>query len=352
MSATAALALPASIIEDVLQRLFARAGLDDVAARTVAGALVEADLQGLPSHGILQAPMYLQRLQLGSVSNASKGTVVTDVEAIAVIDAAGMFGHLVGDQAMAMAIDRARRFGVGVVAVRNSFHFGVAGRYSRQAIEGGCVGLAMCNTRPLMPAPRGAAPLVGNNPIAVGLPGGPESDFVLDMALSEVALGKVRLAAAGGQAIPETWAVDAAGHPTTDPAAALAGMLLPAGGAKGFGLALAIDLMASLLSGGPGGDEIGPMYGDLAKPFLCSLLFVAIDIAHFCAPSAFEARASAALDRIRSGRSTDGRPLHTPGAGHTTAIGDRLGTITIMPDVSAALDRIANELGVDDRLRA
>ena len=351
MSATA-VALPASVIEDILQRLFERAGLGDVDARTMAGALVEADLQGLPSHGLLQAPMYLQRLQLGSVSRASNGIVVTDADAIAVIDAAGMFGHLVGDQAMALAIDRAKRFGAGVVAVRNSFHFGAAGRYSRQAIEGECVGLAMCNTRPLMPAPRGATPLVGNNPIAIGLPAGSDSDFLLDMALSEVALGKVRLAAAGGQSIPETWAVDAAGHPTIDPAAALAGMLLPAGGAKGFGLALAIDLMASLLSGGPGGGEIGPMYGDLTKPFLCSLIFIAIDIAHFCAPDAFAARAAAALDRIRSGRGTDGRPLHTPGAGRTAATTDRVRTITITSDVREALDRIANELGVDDRLGA
>ena len=296
--------------------------------------------------------MYLQRLRLGSISPHARGEIVTDADAVAVIDAAGMFGHLAGDQAMALAVTRAKRFGVGIVAVRNSFHFGVAGRYARQAIESDCMGIAVCNTRPLMPAPGGAAPLVGNNPIAVGLPAASKPDFLLDMALSEVAFGRIRLAAGTGQSIPATWAVDAAGQPTTDPNAALVGMLLPAGGAKGFGLALAIDLMASLLSGGPGGDEIGPMYGDLTKPFLCSLLFLAIDIAHFGAPDAIAARAGTALDRIRAGRTLDGHPLHTPGTRRAATAPDATAFVTIPPDTMHAINQIAEDLGIDLRLRA
>jgi LDH2 family malate/lactate/ureidoglycolate dehydrogenase len=337
--------LHAHVVEDALQRLFVCAGLGDADAKTMASALVEADLQRLPSHGLLQAPMYLRRLQCGSISVASRGEIVTDTDAIAVIEAAGMFGHLVGDQAMALAVDRAKRFGAGVVAVRNSFHFGVTGRYARQAMTEDCIGIAMCNTRPLMPAPGGADPLVGNNPLAIGIPASTKPDFLLDMALSEVALGKIRLAAAAGQAIPSTWAVDAEGQATTDPTAALSGMLLPAGGAKGFGLALAIDMMASLLSGGPGGDEIGPMYGDLSKPFLCSLLFIAVDIAHFCAPSDFEARAGRALDRIRAGRSVDGHPLHTPGARRPVYAEGEDPSLALPRELIEDLNRLSSEFG-------
>ena len=340
----AAVRLEVEAAETFLAGLFGHAGLDAASAATMASALIAADVQGLPSHGLMQAPMYLKRLQLGSISTAARGEVVVDAEAIAVIDAAGMFGHLVGDQAMTLAIERSKRFGAGVVAVRDAFHFGAAGRYARQASASDCIGISLCNTRPLMPAPGGIEAAVGNNPVAIGIPAEAQSGFLLDMALSEVALGRIRLAALAGETIPETWALDAAGQPTSDPREAMAGLLLPAGGAKGFGLALAVDLMASLLSGGPGGHDVGPMYGDLGVPFRCSLLFLAIDIAHFADPGIVRALAAATLARIREGRSLDGRALHTPGSGRAM----QADTVEVARETADALKTIAAEFNLLD----
>ncbi len=331
-----------------LTELFTRSGLSPAAAAEMGQALVDADRAGLPSHGLSQAEMYLRRLRLGSISTHNEPLVVDSRAATAVLDARGMFGHLAGRHAMQIAVDRSKQFGIGIVAVRNSFHFGAAGRYTQQASDHGCIGLAMCNTKPMMPAPDGLTKLVGNNPLSIGLPVG-EPDFVLDMALSEAALGKIRTYERAGRSLPTGWAVDKDGEPTTDPTAAIEGMLLPSGGAKGFGLALGIDLMCSLLAQGPGGDSVPPLYGDLSKPFVCSLLFMAIDIGHFRDVDDFRSAAATELNRIRTSKSKAG-PLRTPGernwAARTSAE-----SIQIPKSLAATLDTLAGELGSRERLR-
>jgi LDH2 family malate/lactate/ureidoglycolate dehydrogenase len=328
--------------------LFERAGLPPAASIDMGRAMVDADVAGLPSHGLSQTEMYVRRLLLRSISTTTEIVVVESREATAVVDAQGMFGHLAGDQAMQMAIDRSKAFGVGVVAVRNSFHFGPAGRYTQQASEHGCIGIAMCNTKPMMPAPGGVERLVGNNPISIGLPAAEGPDFLFDMALSEAALGKIRVAEREGKAIPSTWAVDRDGLPTTDPKAAIEGMLLPSGGAKGFGLSLAINLMSSLLSQGPGGDDVAPLYGDLSKPFLCSLLFMAIDIGHFRPEAEFRTAASAELARIRRSKSREG-VLRTPGERSWTLRQASGGQMQVPAALAESLQRLADEIGLSDR---
>jgi LDH2 family malate/lactate/ureidoglycolate dehydrogenase len=329
--------------------LFERAGLSPAASVEMGDALVDADVAGLPSHGLSQAEMYIRRLLLGSVSSANQAVMVESRRATAVLDAQGMFGHLAGDQAMQIAIDRSKVFGVGVVAVRNSFHFGAAGRYAQHASEHNCIGVAMCNTKPMMPAPGGVEKLVGNNPISIGLPAAGGPDFLLDMALSEAALGKIRVAEKEGRAIPATWAVDRDGMPTTDPKAAIEGMLLPSGGAKGFGLSLAINLMCSLLSQGPGGEDVAPLYGDLSKPFLCSLLFIAIDIGHFRFEAEFRSAAAAELAKIRQSKSR-AAVLRTPGERSWALRQAGSGQIQVPAALAEALQRLAEEVGLTDRI--
>ncbi|WP_315836767.1 Ldh family oxidoreductase [Bradyrhizobium prioriisuperbiae] len=347
MTITETVSLGVTQAAQFLTDLFARAGLSPSAAAEMGLALVDADRAGLPSHGLSQAEMYLRRLRLGSISTFDEPQVVDSRAATAVLDARGMFGHLAGRHAMGLAIARSKEFGIGTVAVRNSFHFGAAGRYAQQASDHGCIGLAMCNTKPMMPAPDGLTKLVGNNPLAIGVPAH-APDFVLDMALSEAALGKIRTYEKAGRSLPPGWAVDREGAPTTDPTAAIEGMLLPAGGAKGFGLALGIDLMCSLLAQGPGGDNVPPLYGDLSKPFVCSLLFIAIDIAHFRPEADFRADAAAALDRIRSSPAKAG-PLRTPGERNwATRYGADL--IQIPRALATLLDGLADELGSSERL--
>jgi LDH2 family malate/lactate/ureidoglycolate dehydrogenase len=280
----------ASWLLDAVERVFVAAGLPAASAAAVAEGLVDADLRGIPSHGVMLVPMYVERLRAGSVSRAEAAEPVLDAGAIAVLDGGNALGILTGDQAMALAVEKARSFGVGVVVVRHAFHFGGAFRFVQAAAAAGCVGIAAANTRPLMPAPGGARAVVGNNPLAIGVPTVGGEPIVLDMALSEAALGKIRLAAAEGRAIPATWATDAEGAPTTDPEAAIRGLLLPAAGPKGYGLAFMVDVLTGVLSGGAFGAGVNGLYADAATPNDCAHLFIAIDPPAFGERDAFVAR--------------------------------------------------------------
>lgn len=298
----------------LVARLFVAAGLSERSACTVAGALVDADLDGQASHGVMLVEMYLDRIRAGSVSTEEAAVVVSDKGATVVLDARHALGHLTGNKSIEIAIERARRFGVGIVAVRHGFHFGTARRFAVQAAEADCFGIVMCNTRPLMPAPGGAERLVGNNPIAIAVPSNGPAPIVLDMATSEAAMGKIRMAEKAGREIPETWAVKADGSATTSPRDAVVGMLLPAAGAKGFALAFVIDLLCGLLSGGASGDAVRPLYGNASVPYDCSHLFIAIDAAHFGDPARIRAAATVAVERIHAARRAPGVPqLFSPG---------------------------------------
>ena len=266
-----------SAVGDILTAV----GIAAVDARLVAADLVAADLEGIASHGVMLLPMYVERIDKGSVSRASGGEVVSDRGGAIVIDAGNALGQLTSRQAVRLAVERARELGLAAVAVRNGFHFGTAGRYARMMAEQNCVGVVLSNTRPLMPAPGGAEALVGNNPVAIALPSAGEFPAEADMALSATAMGKIRLAAAAGARIPGDWAVDSEGRPTTDPAAAIKGMLLPAAGPKGFGLAFVIDLLCGGLSDGAVGADVRPLYGDPGEPYRCAHFFLAIDAGYF-----------------------------------------------------------------------
>jgi LDH2 family malate/lactate/ureidoglycolate dehydrogenase len=248
---------------------------------------------------------------------------------------------------MELAIGKAQQFAVGIVPVRHGFHFGAAGRYARQAAEAGCVGIAMCNTRPLMPAPGGAERVVGNNPIAIAVPTDGDIPIVLDMATSEAAMGKIRIAEKAKESIPPTWAVTGEGLPTTNPAEAIAGMLLPSGGPKGFGLSFLIDLLCGLLSQGASGAQVRPLYGDFSVPYDCSHLFIAIDVAHFCDLDWFRRQAAAAGERIRGGARAPGvTELFTPGEPEWRHRARAHGRVQLEPSVVAMLRRYADQLGV------
>ena len=339
--------ISAKDLRAVVSRLFAAAGLASADADLVADGLVEAELEGIASHGVMLVDMYLERIRQGSISVTGAPTIVSDREAAIVIDAAHTLGHVSAARSIEIAIARARSQGAGIVAVRHGFHFGTARRYAVTAADQGCIGIVACNTRPLMPAPGGAERVVGNNPLAIAIPVDGPIPLVLDMATSEAAMGKIRMAEKAGQAIPDNRAVDADGAPTTDPTRAIAGMLLPASGPKGFGLALLIDLLCGLLSGGAFGRGVQPLYGDLSTPYDCSHLFIAIDVAHFGDLSQFRSRAAAAADAIRAGRRTPGVDrLFTPGEPEWQRRQDSGETVRLSEPVAAMLVRCCNEWDV------
>jgi LDH2 family malate/lactate/ureidoglycolate dehydrogenase len=303
--------------------MFAALGVAAEDARVVAEDLVAADLEGVASHGVMLAPLYVDRLLQGSVSTRSRGDVVSDRGAAIVIDAANALGQLTAHQAAGLAVRRAKEIGAAVVAVRNAFHFGTAGRYARLMAGQNCAGIVMSNTRPLMPAPGGAEAIVGNNPVAIALPTAGAHPVEVDMALSATAMGKIRLAASEGAPIPNGWAVDAHGQPTTDPAAAIKGMLLPAAGPKGFGLAFVIDLLCGGLSDGAIGAEVRQLYGDPALPYGCSQLFLAIDTGHFPAAETFAVRVEDRAEAVRGSKHAPGVDrIYAPGElAHATRFG-------------------------------
>lgn len=304
----------ASWLTGAIEQIFRAMGYSPAAARTVAESLVDADLRGVASHGALLVPMYVERIQRGSVSRAESAEVVRDFGAVATLDAHHGLGQLSGDQAMQMAIEKACVFGIGAVAVRHAFHFGAAFRYVNTAAGAGCIGVAAANTRPLMPAPGGARPVVGNNPLAVAVPLPDRPPIVLDMALSEAALGKVRLAAQEGRDIPAAWATDAAGEPTTDPVAALEGMLLPTGGPKGYGLALIVDVLTGVLSGGAFGAGVRGLYADTTVPNDCAHFFLAIHPGAFGSGHDFARNALRLADEIEASPTKPGTDrVYLPG---------------------------------------
>ncbi len=328
-----------------ISELFSAAGLATDAAHRVAGALVEADISGRVSHGILQADGYLERLVNGTMSTASHPKVISESGGMVVLDAADMEGHLMAEEAMKIAVAKAREFGISAVAVRRGYHCGVAGRYVRMAAEQGCAALAMCNSKPVMSAPGGAERLVGTNPVAIGFPVKDDTPVVFDMATTEGTIGAIRQKLASGQPLPDNWALDAMGNPTTDPATALAGFLLPTGGAKGFGLSFVIDLLSGALASGGWGPTLGEMKGD--KPYNASLLFLALDIRHFRPIDAFLEDARAGVERIRHSKKAEGTDrLFVPGERSAEMIATNNGKMTIALPVAEALGARAVQLKV------
>ena len=312
--AAGAVAIDAQRLTSAIADIFTATGIAAADAQIVAADLVAADLEGIASHGVMLVPMYVERINKGSVSRRSAGEVVSEQAGAIIIDAGNALGQLTSRQAVRLAVARAREIGLAAVAVHNGFHFGTAGRYARMMAQENCVGIVFSNTRPLMPAPGGAEAMVGNNPIAIALPSTGAFPVEADMALSATAMGKIRLAAAAGERIPEDWAVDAQGRPTTDPAAAIKGMLLPAAGPKGFGLAFVIDLLCGGLSGGAVGAEVRPLYGDPAEPYRCSHFFLAIHAGHFQSGEQFAARVRDQAMRVsRSKRRAGVERVYAPG---------------------------------------
>ncbi len=338
---------PAALTRGVVA-IFRALDIEADAAGRVAEALVQADCEGISSHGVMLVPMYADRIKAGSVSRRTAGDVVVDQGTTLVIDARNALGQLTAEQAVGLVAERAAAHGMAAVAVRNGFHFGTAGRWAMMLAERGLIGIVLSNTRPLMPAPGGAERLVGNNPLAIAVPGPVgAAPLVLDMALSASAMGKIRLAESASREIPPGWATDADGRPTTDPAAAIRGMLLPAAGPKGFGLAVMVDLICGGLSAGAIGEAVRPLYGDPADPYRCAHFFLGLDVARFRPLLDFIGDAGAFADRIRGSKPAPGTDrVFTPGEPAWVTGQARAQACPVAADTLAKLSALGRDLGL------
>ncbi|MEW6622708.1 MAG: Ldh family oxidoreductase [Bacillota bacterium] len=259
--------------------VFIEAGIPKEHGHIMAHALVEADLMGVTTHGASRTNIYLEHMENGTINPEPKIEVVSDFASISVIDADRAMGPVAADYAMKKACVSAAKTGVGVVCVRNSTHMGALSVTAKKACDNKMIGLVISNTSPIMAAWGGAEPVLGNNPISIAVPTGEGSPYVLDIALSLVARGNIILAAREGREIPENWAVDNDGRPTTNAQEALLGAVLPLAQHKGYALAFMFDVLSAVLSGAAYGKNVGSFVPpDYSKPLNFGHFILALDI--------------------------------------------------------------------------
>ena len=274
---------------DFAAAICAALGVPPDDARRVADSLVQADLWGHQSHGVLRLPWYARRLQSGAMRARTQARAVVDAGAVAVLDGNDGIGQVLATQATREAIRRAKAHGIGAVAVRNSNHFGTAMYYSLMAAAEDCVAMVCTNASPAMAPWGGREKRVGTNPWSLAAPAGRHAPMVLDIANTAVARGKIYLARQRGEGIPAGWALTADGAPTTDAEAALAGLIAPMAGHKGYAIAVMIDMLSGVLSGSAFGAAVHGPY-EPAQRSGCGHLVLALDIAAFMPPAEFGQR--------------------------------------------------------------
>jgi (2R)-3-sulfolactate dehydrogenase (NADP+) len=255
----------------------AAAGANPTMAGATARALVLAEAQGLSSHGLARVPQYATHLRNGRADGHAVPTIAHEKGAAVLVDARSGLAFPACALAVGEAVARARTLGVSFAAVTNSHHFGVAGDHLRPVADAGMVGLAFGNSPSAMPAPGGRHAIFGTNPIAAVFPRADAPPLLMDLSLSEVARGKVMVAAREGRPIPAGWALDRDGNPTTDAKAALEGSMLPMGGAKGGVLALVVELLVTSLTGAAIGSEATSFFVDEGNRPRLGQAFLAID---------------------------------------------------------------------------
>lgn len=323
--------------------VFRSAGLPDADADWVAHCLTLADLRGVATHGVARLPIYAERLRNGAANPRPAMQLTQPLPAALHLRADHALGFVAARHALDAAISLAQTQGIAIAGVSESAHFGMAAIYLLRAVEAGMGALVFTNASPSMPIWGGREPFLGTSPFAFGMPGdeggGP---IILDMATSVAARGKIRQAVAAGQPIPEGWALDADGQPTTDAQRAYDGILLPVGGPKGSGLSLMMEVMAGLLTGAAFGGQVRDQYKARDLPQDVGHCFILFRPDLFMPMEAFRARMGDLVARARAGVPLDpARPILMPGEPEAATHRHRLRDGIPLPQ--AVLDQIRDE---------
>ncbi|MDR0909265.1 MAG: Ldh family oxidoreductase [Spirochaetaceae bacterium] len=308
--------IPRSELEQFCADIFINLNIPEEEAWDSAKILVAADARGIPSHGVAHLARYTAGIRSGKIKGAVVPTILKETPLSRTIDAEGAMGMSLSRKCMDWVIEKALRQGAGFCAVRNSNHFGIAGYYTEMAARQGCIGMAFCNTAALGVPTYARKPWFGTNPIAFAAPGEKDDLFSLDMATTTVTRGRIEVAAREGEKLHPSWAVGKNGLSTDDPVSLLddmlylrGGGLLPLGGEgdagyKGFGLAVMVDILSALLSGGTFGEEVRDSVETSAR--VCHF-FMAIDIKMFRNLADFKADMSRMLKSIRKMEPAEGK---------------------------------------------
>lgn len=333
-------------LREFCSRTLAGAGVPPGDAARIADMLVDADLHGVDTHGVTRLPVYISCLRRGRFNPRPSITLERAATSLGRVDGDNGLGLLVGARAMEFALELADSAGAGFVAVRNSSHFGAASYFCRMASRAGKIGMAFTNSPPAMPAWGAKAPYFGTNPIAFSFPGKDGQDVVIDLSTSVTARGHIFRAAREGKPIPEGWAVDSDGRPTTDAAKALEGTVLPMAGAKGYALALAVEIFAGILTGAAWGAHVGWMNDAGLDPVNVGHAFLAIDVAPLMALDVFQSRLAAMTQEIRDLPLAEGyKTIKIPGERGRNTVLERQQAIALSDALVAELDACAKSVG-------
>jgi LDH2 family malate/lactate/ureidoglycolate dehydrogenase len=345
---------PDRVDREALERwnaaMLAAAGVRDDDAELIAGYLVEADMRGFHSHGSDQLPAYARGYREGHLDAAARPETIRRTGAIALVDGHNQLGHVVAEHATDLAIELAGEHGIGIVSVRDSNHFGMAGHWPLKLLRRGLVGFATTNGPPVMTPWGGRAGAICNNPFSWGIPAAEELPILLDMALTAGARGRVRLAAQQGEEIPAGWALDPDGAPTTDAAAALAGVMLPMGAHKGSGIAVVNEVLSSALSGAQYLTQITSTTmasAGVHVSWRVGHIFLALDPAAFRPADEFRAHVDAIIRGLKATPPAVGHEVLMPGERGFlhAAEAERLG-VPLAPGSLAKLGGAGAEAGI------
>jgi LDH2 family malate/lactate/ureidoglycolate dehydrogenase len=298
--------LPGEVLRDIAEKILKSIRVPPPKAKLVAEALVAANLRGVDSHGILLLPFYVDQLRAGNVDAAADGRVVSESGGCLLYDGQHGIGHHISSICCAHVVRLAQQHGLGMVASRNSSHFGAAAFWAQRISAAGMVGIVMTNASPSVAPWQGREGRVGTNPICVSLPSTGKGGWLLDMATTTVAKNRIVKAASSGQpALPVGWAMDADGVPTQDPHKALSGLLMPLGGYKGSGLGVMVEILSAVLSGGAMSTAVGGLHST-ERRMSSSHSFLAIDVARFLPLQEFQIRMEHLIATIKSARTAQG----------------------------------------------
>jgi L-2-hydroxycarboxylate dehydrogenase (NAD+) len=340
--------------------VFTALGMAEEDASVVADVLVVADLMGVSSHGVQRVKRYVDGIKSGSVNIRPEIKVVKNYGATAIIDADSSLGHPPTLRAMKLAVEKARSHGVGIVGVRNSHHFGIAGYYALKAVESGMIGLVITNSTPLVSYVNTVGKYLGTNPIAVAVPTSSPPPILFDAATSVVPVGRIEIYAKTGKPIPEGWVIDSEGNMLSGDAVPILkaikegkASLLPLGGVgellgghKGSGFSLLVDIFSGILTGSGWGSHVRYTVGD--KPGNVGHLVMALNIEAFGDRNNFFHRLESMVNEVKGLRKhPNADRVWIPGekAWLTMETRKRIG-IPIHANVVEELERVGEEVGV------
>jgi len=295
-----------SELRGLVSRLAVAGGVPADDADVFARVLVDADLQGVSTHGVSRLNIYLQRIEKGLIDPKAVLGIDRNGGSVLALDAGNGLGQVQAMKALEMLTPLAKQNGIAAATIRNSQHFGALSYYCNRAAEQDLILLAMTNCEPAMSPAGGFEAFFGTNPIAASFPTGKGYSVKIDMATSIVARGNIIAAQKKGQAIPEGWALDPAGEPTTDASQALLGTVLTMAGHKGYALALMIEVFSSVLSGAAIGSEIGSMYKNMDRKQDVGHFFCLLNIAAFLDVKDFKQRMDETIDKLKAGKRRPG----------------------------------------------